>query len=41
MPKISLDIDDNDLEQLQIKAKESERTLAAQLRFIVKEFLNQ
>lgn len=39
MPKISFDIDDSELTQLEEVAKKNERTLAAQLRFIIKEFL--
>jgi len=39
MPKISFDIEDSELKQLEEHAKKNERTLAAQLRFIIKEFL--
>lgn len=39
MTKISFDLDDSELEQLQKVADKNERTLAAQLRFIIKEFL--
>ena len=39
MTKISFDIDDSELKQLEDEAKKNERTVAAQLRFIIKEFL--
>lgn len=39
MTKISFDLDDSELKQLEDEAKKNERTLAAQLRFIIKEFL--
>lgn len=39
MTKISFDIDDMELEQLEDLAKKNERTVAAQLRFIVKDYL--
>ena len=39
MTKISFDIEDSELKQLEEHAKKNERTLAAQLRFIIKEFL--
>lgn len=39
MTKISFDLEDSELNQLQEEADKNERTLAAQLRFIIKEFL--
>lgn len=39
MTKISFDLDDSELQQLEDEAKKNERTVAAQLRFIIKEFL--
>lgn len=41
MTKISLDIDDADLVKVQKEAEKNERTVASQLRFIVKEFFEQ
>lgn len=41
MTKISLDIDDADLARLQKEAEKNERSLASQIRFIVKEFFEK
>ena len=40
MKKISFDLDDSELKQLEDEAKKNERTVAAQLRFIIKEFFD-